>query len=228
MTAGSSGRQDGDQRLQSIYRQLIQRYGQESWVVRLYVTLRARYYPVDVYLEHLPAHGQIMDLGCGYGVLTLLLALLCPGATFIGCDPDGRRIESATRAARGLANVSFRVAGWEHLGAGDFHAIILGDVLHHIPSERQGLVLRTVADRLHPEGILLINETDPSTSRRWRYWWNYFSDVLLYPAGQRCFFRTPQEMNALLRQAGLTMHSRPLDPAYGFATILYHCTKSAV
>ncbi len=37
-------------------------------------------------IPDLPAHARILDIGCGSGMQTLMLARLCPDATIIACD----------------------------------------------------------------------------------------------------------------------------------------------
>ena len=200
-------------------------YRHQSWLTRLYAHWRARYYPLDTYLKWLPEEGTIADVGCGRGVLTCLLASLRPQVTFIGYEPDPQRIRVARDVARQLQNVSFRVAEWEAVDTGCFDAILLIDTLHHIPPTAHHALVHALAQRLAPTGVLLINETDPATPQRVRFWWNYFSDVLLYPKGARCFFRNPTEMRDLLQSAELTVQMHSLEPVFGFATILYTCTK---
>ena len=207
------------------HRQVLASYARQSWLVRLYVRFRSRYYPLDTYLTHLPTRGKIVDLGCGYGVLIMLLARMRPEADFLGLDSDDHRIKIASQSAAGVGRVMFATGGWEQISEHRADAILLVDVLHHIPRDRQAAVLRVAAASLNPGGALLINETNPSTPQRWRYWWNYLSDVLLYPTRPRCFFRTPKEMRELAADVGLALEAEPLPGAFGFSTILYVCRR---
>jgi 16S rRNA (guanine1207-N2)-methyltransferase len=54
-----------------------------------------------------PADGDLLDLGCGYGPLALVLAARAPGARIWGVDTNRRAIELCERnaAAAGLGNV---------------------------------------------------------------------------------------------------------------------------
>jgi 16S rRNA (guanine1207-N2)-methyltransferase len=68
-------------------------------------------------LKHLPrgdGFGNIVDLGCGNGVLALALAKRCPGAVILGVDESYQAVASARDNARraGLAGqeISFAVA----------------------------------------------------------------------------------------------------------------------
>ena len=53
---------------------------------------------------------RVLEVGCGRGFCTLLLASLCPDVVFEGIDVVPRHVDAATRAAEaaGLQNVTFR------------------------------------------------------------------------------------------------------------------------
>ena len=55
-----------------------------------------------------PAEGDLLDLGCGYGPLALVLAARSPGARIWAVDVNKRALDLCNRnaAAAGLANVS--------------------------------------------------------------------------------------------------------------------------
>lgn len=57
------------------------------------------------YAPALPDHGTFLDLGCGWGPLTLALALESPGATVWGVDVNERALE-ITRANAHRAQLS--------------------------------------------------------------------------------------------------------------------------
>ncbi|MFC5379813.1 class I SAM-dependent methyltransferase [Aquipuribacter nitratireducens] len=63
-----------------------------------------------VLLRHagpVPGHGDHLDLGCGWGPLSLVLARRCPAATVWAVDvnPRARELTEANAAATGLTNV---------------------------------------------------------------------------------------------------------------------------
>ena len=65
-----------------------------------------------------PAHGDLLDLGCGYGPITVTLARRAPAATVWGVDVNRRALElaAANAEAAGCANV--RVAGPDEVPEG--------------------------------------------------------------------------------------------------------------
>jgi len=57
-----------------------------------------------------PRRGRVLDLGCGHGLFSLLLAATSPERQVTGVDVDGDKLGLARRAAEalGLDNVRFR------------------------------------------------------------------------------------------------------------------------
>src|SRR3954447_9860227 len=49
-----------------------------------------------------PAGGRVLDLGCGYGVIGLAIAVAAPGATVTGVDVNERAVLLANDNARAL------------------------------------------------------------------------------------------------------------------------------
>ncbi|MFH5822557.1 class I SAM-dependent methyltransferase [Georgenia sp. AZ-5] len=60
-----------------------------------------------------PEQGTLVDVGCGWGPVTLAMALASPGARVVGVDVNARALDLTRRnaAALGLANVTALEAG---------------------------------------------------------------------------------------------------------------------
>lgn len=134
--------------------------------------------PLSLLAEVLPARGRLIDIGCGEGMLANLTASRLPGLRIEGIDKDESRIAAARRCAAPNA-------GFEH---GDFldaemeagaEAVVINDVLHHHPDERQKAILSKAADLLADGGVLVLKEVDDldSGDRGWTSFW----DTRLYP-----------------------------------------------
>jgi 2-polyprenyl-3-methyl-5-hydroxy-6-metoxy-1,4-benzoquinol methylase len=101
--------------------------------------------------------GTLLDYGCGVGLLTSFLLQAFPKAQVIGFDPSQASIRMAAQ-----------VAGKAHLTADEsalpekVDAIILANVMHHVPLiERQSLIA-ALAEKLSPSGRLFIFEHNPA------------------------------------------------------------------
>lgn len=94
--------------------------------------------------------GYVVDLGCGPGNLTAVLAERWPGAEVVGLDSSTEMIEAARASVPGLAFEVGDVRDWRPGRAPD--VITCNAVLQWVP-DHLGLVLRW-ADALAPSGWL--------------------------------------------------------------------------
>lgn len=115
---------------------------------------------VEAMLEALavPAGARVLDVGCGVGWTTLLLAEA--GLAPLGIDLVAANVEVAReRAARWGSPARFAVADMDALqlaGEAPFDVALLFDALHH--SARQRDALAGIARHLRPGGVLLLGE----------------------------------------------------------------------
>jgi 2-polyprenyl-3-methyl-5-hydroxy-6-metoxy-1,4-benzoquinol methylase len=138
----------------------------ERWFVRT----RLRSAPLVLLADRVPEDGTIVDVGCGHGVLTALLATGSARRSVIGIDPDPRKIAWACRGPGLLPNVSFRTGTVEDLVpelGGSVDAIVIVDVLYLLPVADWTLLLRACHRLLKPGGRLLLKEAE--ANRSWKY-----------------------------------------------------------
>ncbi|HEY9475264.1 MAG TPA: methyltransferase domain-containing protein [Mycobacteriales bacterium] len=101
-------------------------------------------------------HGQVLDLGCGVGDLTAVLATLVPDGAVLGVDAAQNMVDTARRRVR-APNVVFTRAPAQRLAevteAGAFDAVVSVAALHWIPAADQPRVLAGIARALRPGGV---------------------------------------------------------------------------
>jgi ubiquinone/menaquinone biosynthesis C-methylase UbiE len=102
---------------------------------------------------------QILDVGCGSGVTSLVLAEANPNATIIGIDISPVSIALARERLQyhGFANAKFHVMGFEALPKLNrkFDYINCDETLYLLPSQVDGLnAMRSV---LQPDGLIRVN-----------------------------------------------------------------------
>ena len=111
-------------------------------------------------IERLTAGGRAIDVGCGTGVVPLILAKAFPDARIEGLDLDARSIEIARGYAReqGLQDrVRFIQAGADALEPQPGYDLITTfDVIHDLPDP--GEVLARIRSALAPGGTYLMVE----------------------------------------------------------------------
>ena len=102
----------------------------------------------------LDGRGELLDVGCGPGSLTLLLAPRFERAT--GLDPDAGMLAEGRRraAAAGLHNIAWVQARAEELPGdlGPFRIVTLAQSFHWMDRDRVARLLRAV---LEPQGALV-------------------------------------------------------------------------
>jgi len=114
--------------------------------------------------ERLPLNGaRVVDIGCGEGWLTQLVAPICEAV--IGIDPSETALERA-RAANNSGNETYLLASADKLPIDDSWAdvAVYFNSLHHIPAGLQRKAAAETARILVPDGVLCIVEPMASGS----------------------------------------------------------------
>ncbi len=143
------------------------RFG-ELWL-RLYAGRKLRSDPVFPaafgLLQH--SHEELIDVGCGVGLLGLYLRERNFRPPVVGIDRDGRKIARARAAAAGYPALDFleQDAGEKLDRTG---SVVLFDVLHYLPPAEQERLLERLVPRVAPGGLLLIR--DCPRDRNTRFW----------------------------------------------------------
>jgi SAM-dependent methyltransferase len=134
--------------------------------------------------------GPLLDFGCGVGALTALLAESFPRVD--GYDPSRESLELA-RARVPAARFFDRV---DALPSAHYGAVVLANVLHHVPAAERPRLVRTVAALRAPRGTLVVfehNRLNPVTRRV----------VSACPFDDGAQLLHPAEVKSLLREAAL-------------------------
>jgi ubiquinone/menaquinone biosynthesis C-methylase UbiE len=195
-------------------------------VIRLYCwgrfgILRQRF--LDEIGQYLPSSGDVLDIGCGFGLFSLYYAASAPRRMLHGLDVNARRIAIARRAARrlGLENVAYTVGdARDFKGDGEFAAAYMLDIVHHIPPETVPPLLAQLRRTLAPGGRLLVKDVDtrPAPKR----WFTWALDKAMAP-------RTPvrywsaEELTAALEAAGFRVYRHLMVDLLPYPHILYVC-----
>lgn len=168
------------------------------------------------------ASGGVLDIGCGEGALRPAVARHCH---YIGLDTvnTGKALYSASPDVYGDA-------AWLPFGTGTFDAVVLLDVLEHLPEPDQSL--GEIARILAPSGKLLIHvpcmyplHDEPFDYQRWT---EHGLELLLGRAGLRPSviqpLGAPTETAALMLNiavsASLMKLIRKFPPCVVFAALL--------
>lgn len=111
-----------------------------------------------------PKQARVLDVGCGTGVLTRLLARWPKVGTVVGVDPAPALLDKARTAAAGLPNVSFREGDGRALPfEGAMFDIVASDsMLSHVPGPERAV--QEAFRVLRPGGCFAVFDGDYSTA----------------------------------------------------------------
>jgi SAM-dependent methyltransferase len=140
--------------------------GVERFFRPLYASsLVAQWLPaVDGLVTRLHEGIRVVDVGCGLGTATLMMAEAFPASSFTGVDYHDESIRRATYAAErtGASNVRFEQADAHSFDGGPYDAICFFDALHDMGDPVGALV--HARERLAEGGVVLAVE--PAASDR--------------------------------------------------------------
>ena len=184
--------------------------------------LRQRF--LDELGQYLPEKGEILDVGCGFGLFSLYYALENPQRRLFGVDLSSRRIQMARKAAQllGVDNVEYSVgdaASWRPESSYD--AIYLIDLMHHLPRDSVRGLVSALRRSLRPGGRLIVKDVDSQPA--WKRWFTWGLDKLMAP-------RTPvdywsqDDVLAFLRGLGFRVHRHAMVDFLPYPHVIYICS----
>jgi ubiquinone/menaquinone biosynthesis C-methylase UbiE len=111
-----------------------------------------------------PADAHVLEVGCGTGVLTRVLARWPNVGKVAGVDPAASLIRKAQDLASGLANVTFKEADGRSLPFDDaaFDVVVFDSTLSHVPEPERALA--EACRVLRPGGCLAAFDGDYATT----------------------------------------------------------------
>ena len=205
-----------------IPQELFSLYSDLGAIVTWYARLRWRVCPFEKIAQHVPLKGTIVDVGCGYGLLSNLLALASEEREVIGIDLSPKRIKVAQGTVRDRRNIKFLRQDANSLKVEKCNVFLMSDFLHHLPYQHQDELLALCYQKLSKNGLLIIEEVDDKPF--WKYRFNIIADGLLN-LGQRIYFRNSSEYLRLLSSIGFGVKTEVAHKDLPLSDVLYLCKK---
>ena len=146
---------------------LIKNYIYKGPVIEWYMRIKCRidgYY--DFWDRIIPRNASVTDIGCGYGQMDFMLALLSPERDIVAVDYDNDKIELAKNSflAKKL-NVKFIYADMLTLEFPKSDVFLFNDSLHYVDAESQREVLIKAIKNLNRGGLIIVRDGDVSNGK---------------------------------------------------------------
>jgi len=180
-------------------------------LMRLLQKYRPFICPFELILPVVPESARVLDVGCGGGLLLALLAAsgrLHVGVGFDSSEPAIKAARAMARRARekfpGVALEFERIdvnADWP---TGQFDAVCIIDVMHHVPPSAWKGVLRLAFEKVRPGGVLVYK--DMCREPAWRAWANRGHDLLL--ARQWIRYAPIAQIEVWCKELGMLLEQR--------------------
>lgn len=180
---------------------------------RDYARNKLRFDPAYAAVAALVEHDgfDLLDVGCGLGLLGFHLRAQGFRGDYRGLDFDAVKIAAARAAAGDEAGIAFDESDAQGLPAFCGHVALI-DVLHYLPAAAQPALLLEAATRVAPGAALIIRNVLRQPG--WRFRVTVLEERLLHATGwmrsPARHFPTREEIETSLRAGGLTVEVRPL------------------
>lgn len=131
-----------------------------EWYMRIKVKMEKRY---AYFHQLIPRQAKICDIGCGYGPMDYMLALLAPEREIIAIDYDEEKIALAQHSFQ-RRNMEQRLR-FVHADALSFQVpssdvFILSDILHYLIFEEQTELIGRCVKELQEGGMIVIRDSN--------------------------------------------------------------------
>lgn len=213
------------------YKQVAALYKNTSPWVRFHNYIRWNTCPFEKILEFVPEKGKILELGCGYGLMSNLLASDSEDREITGIDVSPEKLSVAEKTLNNRRNIRFKLSDIFNpalFETNKFGCIIIIDVLYLVPFEKWGIIFDNCYNALEDGGVLLLKEQD--TKPLVKYCWTWLQEflsvkIMKITQGETLFFPPQETTKELLKLRGFFVKSIYLHSGYLHPHILFVCRK---
>lgn len=182
--------------------------------------------PIKKIFQLIPGGKNYVDVGCGYGFISLWTALVFPEARVIGMDAVQSRIEFASRiaAAEKIKNLTFLAKDITREVIEDlsYEIILLIDLFHHVAFENQLSFLRQCIDKTPKGGYIVFKDIDRKPW--WKFRVNYIQDFLF--TREKTYCRDKDQYMEFFRENGFEAEYFDLKKGYPYSHYLIRARKA--
>lgn len=218
--------EDLQTRIDNAYRQIRKIYRKKGLLHSFYTFYRLLTCPIKGIFHLIPEGENYIDVGCGYGFISLWTALVFPDARVIGMDVVQSRIEFACQmaAAEKIKNLTFLAKDItrEVIEQSNYEIILLIDLFHHVAFENQLSFLRQCIDKTPKGGYIVFKDIDRKPW--WKFRVNYIQDFLF--TGAKTYCRDKDEYMEFFQTNGFEAEYFDLKKGYPYSHYLIRARKT--
>lgn len=150
----------------TLYRELIHHYVYKGPILENYGRVKVKLENYYTFFDQvIPDTGKIIDIGCGYGFLPLMLKMRSDAREIIGLDYDEDKIAVAHNIATEYEKLDFKCQNIIEEKLEKTDVIILNDVLHYMPKIEQGKVLDNCFNAINSGGKMIIRDANKDNKK---------------------------------------------------------------
>ncbi|KKU52138.1 MAG: hypothetical protein UX74_C0015G0010 [Parcubacteria group bacterium GW2011_GWA2_47_10b] len=184
---------------------------------------RPRITPIEEVFRRVPPADRVVEMGCGRGMLSVLLSVSGRVKNILGIDVSESAISVAKDAARTLnTGIDFcHVSSFADWPQDTFDVVLCIDTLHHIPPEEQREFMRRLGGLCAHGGTLILEDIPPFPW--WRRCINTLHDLVI--SKQLVHYRHPKEIAEWFQSEGFAISEEILFARLWYGYYLFVARK---
>ncbi len=209
--------------------EVIKRYARCGAVAKSYVSSRFMLGNYTRMIDSVPENGNVLDFGCGFGQLSMLVRLTGENRVVYGYDCVEERMDIARRAAEDLPETHFLHDRCE-IPDQSWNTVMFYDMLHYLPIEAQDELVAEYAERVKPGGSLVIRDVHRSFGPKYAF--NSLQERVMVGAGltltkttHKVHFRDLNELLPIIESKGFEARLTPPPLHHPYADYLITAKK---
>ncbi len=128
-----------------------------EWYFKVKFRMEEKYKSFDSWV---PRDAKIIDLGCGYGFLDLMLGMISKKREIIGVDFDEEKIKVARNSAIRPDSVKFIHGDVTKFELEQADVFLILDTLHYFHRDKQIVLIKNCIKHLNPNGKIIIRDAN--------------------------------------------------------------------
>jgi hypothetical protein len=187
-------------------------------------------YPFLIDEDVLGNGGRVLDLGCGRGLVGVLVGLFTSASEprwYLGVDRCDRYVRAARQALEDVPGCAVQTVDLRDFDPPAADVVVVNDVLRFLPFTSQDALLRRLARVLPPGARIFVREKDAAGG--WRFTWAAFVDAsqMLVPGHPRhgTHYRRAGDLRNALLAAGFSVRDRTVTRASSPAWVLLEAVR---